>query len=49
MGRRHHKARKRSWALRANYGESAGGWGGGVLAKGNQPGKSEPNQRPFLQ
>ena len=46
MGRRYQKARKRSWALRANYGESAGG---GVLAKGNQPGKSEPNQRPFLQ
>lgn len=23
--------------------------GGGVLVKGNQPGKSEPNQRPFLQ
>lgn len=25
MGRRHQKARKRSWVLRTNYGESAGG------------------------
>ena len=47
MGRRHQKARKRSRVLRTNYGESAGGEG--ALVKGNPPGKSEPNQKHFLQ
>ena len=44
MGRRHHKARKRT-----NYGDSVFvGGGGGALVKGNRPVTLEPNQSPFF-
>ena len=52
MGRRLQKAQERRRVLRTNYGDGGGGGGGGggmALVKANQPGKLEPNQRPFLQ